>query len=395
MSISALKEKIRARLEDPTFPEIVSWKRDNPGSRVIGYFPVYMPVELIHAAHMLPVMVSGAMGRVNLDEADGALQSFVCSVGRSTLELKLDGNLDNLDGMVFPSTCEISRGLSGVWDRRGPHKPFIYLHYPQNVDSAASMTYLLAELNRLKKMLEEIGGREITAGDINEAIEVYNKRSLLFSKLDDFRVRHPDRFLASEFYVLRLAGMAASCEEHILILEEALKELETTPSRFNPKFRVAMVGAFCERPPITMLETIEEQGIAVVYDDFLLGQRWFRDLLPITDDPMRALADFYLHHSVSNSLLYRPGSTPCAEIINRARERGAEGVFIVSAKSCNPAHHDNTCIARTCERSGIPYIKFEFEEDQRVFESIRMGIEALLEARERLPYAGTEHMDAR
>jgi len=390
MPISALKEKIRARLEDPTFPEIVSWKKDNPGRKAIGYFPVYVPVELISAAGMLPVMVSGAMGTINLDEADGALQSFVCSVGRSTLELKLDGNLDNLDGMIFPSTCEISRGLSGVWHRRGSGEPCIYLHYPQNLNTPAAKNYMLGELNRLKDMLEQIGGREITNSDINSAFELYNRRSVLFHELDKFRSDHPDRLSISEFYVLRLAGMSASCEEHIKILEEVLGELETAPPRYKTNFRIAVVGAFCERPPIAMLETIEEQGIAIIYDDFLLGQRWFSDLLPITDDPMGALADFYLTKVINNSLVYQPGATPCEGLENILKERKADGIFLLSAKSCNPAHHDNACISKMCEKMGFPYLKFEFEEDQRVFESIRVVIEALLEARERLPYAGTE-----
>ena len=72
-------------------------------------------------------------------------------------------------------------------------------------------------------------------------------------------------------------------------------------------------------------------------------------------------------------------------------ERRAEGLLLVTAKSCNPAHHDSTCIAKMCEQNGIPYLSFEFEEDQRVFESIRVVLEALMEARRRLPYAGTEN----
>jgi len=228
MSIIPIIEEIRGRLDDPSFPDIARWKRENPDGKVIGYFPVYTPVEMVHAAGMLPVLVAGAGGRVRLDEADGCLQSFVCSIGRSTLELKLDGFLQSLDGMIFPSTCEISRGLSGVWSRHDPNLPVIYVNYPQNLSSSAALDYLISELNRLKGWIEEIAGQEIGSEAFYEAFDAYNRRSELLNRLDQFRLEHPEKLSASEFYVLRLAGMAISVEEHSDILDRALKALEDT-----------------------------------------------------------------------------------------------------------------------------------------------------------------------
>ena len=129
MPIAKLIESVKEKLDDPSFTEVGKWKKEHPGKAAIGYFPVYAPVEIIHAAGMLPVLVSGALGRIGLDEADGYLQAFVCSIGRSTLELKIDGYLDNLDVMVFPSICEISRSLYGIWKRRFPETKAFFINY--------------------------------------------------------------------------------------------------------------------------------------------------------------------------------------------------------------------------------------------------------------------------
>ena len=140
-----------------------------------------------------------------------------------------------------------------------------------------------------------------------------------------------------------------------------------------------------------MLETMEAEGLAIVADDMLLGQRWWKRPLPTTGDPIRSLADHYLEQAVSSSIVHRAGSEPCDSLIELIDERRIEGVVISSSKFCYSAHHDSTCIVRFCEERGLPFMNLEFEEEQRVFESIRVEVEALLEARERLPIAGTEN----
>jgi len=390
MSISGIIEKIRNKVDDPSFPALAEWKERNPEGFAIGYFPIYAPVEIIHAAGMLPVLVAGAMGRVKLDEADGYLQSFVCSVGRSTMELKLDGHLDNLDGMIFPSTCEISRGLSGVLRRHDPVKPIMYIHFPQNLESGYAKNYLLSELQRVRDALEEMSGRVIKDEAIFESFKAYNKRADLIGRLEEYRGQHPEQLSGSESYILRMAGMQVPVEEHSRILEEALTVLETSEKRHEVKMRMVLTGAFCERPPIDMMESIEKEGIAIIADDILLGQRWWHKPLRTEGNPMEILAEQYISETVYSSVVYRPSIAPCKSLLDTIRATEADGVIISSAKSCHPANYDNQCIKELCEHEGFPYIRLEYEEDQRVFESMRVQVEALIEARARLPFAGTE-----
>ncbi|HKS86336.1 MAG TPA: hypothetical protein VJR71_12725, partial [Pseudolabrys sp.] len=41
--------------EDLSFTSARDWKAAKPGRKVIGYMPIYVPREIIHAAGMLPL----------------------------------------------------------------------------------------------------------------------------------------------------------------------------------------------------------------------------------------------------------------------------------------------------------------------------------------------------
>ena len=86
-----------------------------PGRKAIGYMPVYVPRELIHAAGMLPVGILGGGDQLEVIQGDAYYQSYICRIPRSTIELGLTGRLDCLDGMLFPSICDVIRNLSGMW----------------------------------------------------------------------------------------------------------------------------------------------------------------------------------------------------------------------------------------------------------------------------------------
>jgi benzoyl-CoA reductase subunit C len=393
MPISALTEILKAGADDPTFPEIAIWKNSHPGGKAVGCLPIYTPTEMIHAAGMLPVHLSGAMGRLKLNNADAYLQNFVCSVARSTLELYLDGFLENIDAVIFPSICEVLRGISGVWKRIDPDKPIIYLNLPQNFNSASASNYMVSELGRLKTELETISNSVITDDALFKSFELFNKRAELLNKLDLYRSDYPEKFKASEFYIIRLAGRAIPVEEHIELLKEALSAAEETKPRKKPIARIVMFGAFCERPPVAMIEAMEEEKISLVYDDLFPGMHWYKDPLPLAGDPLKILADHYLKSNVHTPAVNRPESSIGDAILNIVRERNADGLLLATAKSCHPMLHDLHDIFAACEKQGIPYVKIEFEEDQQVFESIIVQIEAIIEARERMPFAGTDRKE--
>ena len=395
MSTPEIVEELKKRLKDP-FSKVAGWKLGSPGRKVVGCYPVYTPVELVHAAGMLPVLVAGSGGIPGIRQSEKHLQAFVCAIGRSTTELLDRGMLDVLDAMLFPSVCEISRSLNGVMSRLAGEKPFVYVQFPQNLDSAHSLDFLVCELNRVREILERLGGKPIPDDAIRASFAVYNKRAELLKALDHARMEQSPRISASRYYALRLAGMAIPPEEHIELLSRAVDALGKDDTIPSARLRMTLVGAFCERPPISIIEKFEQFGVSIVGDDMLLGQRWWTGPLPLEGDPILALAKHYLENSIETSVVHRADPKAIySRVLREAHQREADGVIVASAKFCHPALSDIACIVKACEERSVPYIRLEFTEDMTVFAPVLLQLEALLEARTNLPFAGTENGEGR
>src|SRR3989338_3320808 len=111
--------------QDMEFPEVQNWLAKQPGRKAIGCFPIYCPVELIHAAGMLPVGVIGGGNQIEIAHADSRFQSFVCSIVKSTLELGLTKRIEFLDGMLFHSIFDPAPKPASVFARNFPR---LYVH---------------------------------------------------------------------------------------------------------------------------------------------------------------------------------------------------------------------------------------------------------------------------
>ena len=56
---AAIINRCRELFDDLEFSGVQAWKAAEKGRKVIGYMPVYVPREIIHAAGMLPVGILG------------------------------------------------------------------------------------------------------------------------------------------------------------------------------------------------------------------------------------------------------------------------------------------------------------------------------------------------
>jgi len=114
-AVAKIIERCQALYEDLDFEGVKRWKAAAPGRKAVGYMPLYVPREIIHAAGMLPVGILGGGDQLEVIQGDAYYQSYICRIPRSTIELGLTGKLDCLDGMLFPSICDVIRSLSGRW----------------------------------------------------------------------------------------------------------------------------------------------------------------------------------------------------------------------------------------------------------------------------------------
>ncbi|MCL5287249.1 MAG: 2-hydroxyacyl-CoA dehydratase, partial [Acidobacteria bacterium] len=334
-----LAEQCRALALDVRFPAVQAWK-ERTGGKAVGCFPVYTPQELIAAAGALPVTLYGGRGQIDIDHADSRIQSFVCSIARSTLELGLAGHLKWLDGFVATSICDVARNLSGVWKHNFNQGFTFYMHFPQNVDSDAARTYYRGELQRLCDALAEKTGRAVTQESLRAAIQQFNRHRKLLDELGTRRAAHPEKWPSSEMYAIAAAGNVMSREDHSALLERALLLGETRARPQRDAVRVLLRGGFCEQPPLELLEVLEDAGCAVVDDDLQVGGRFFLEPVAEDGDPLDALVEAYLHRTALTPVNNPGKRSRNDDLLERCKKKGIQGVIFASPKFCEPALYE-------------------------------------------------------
>ncbi len=61
-----------ALFEGLSFSSAREWRRRNPAGKVVGYMPIYVPRELIHAAGMRPLRIVGGGDQLEVIHDDAA-----------------------------------------------------------------------------------------------------------------------------------------------------------------------------------------------------------------------------------------------------------------------------------------------------------------------------------
>jgi benzoyl-CoA reductase subunit C len=413
--LDALLARVRELYDDIDLGAVHDWKK-RTGGKAVGHMPIYVPRELIHAAGMLPVGVVGGGDRLEIIRGDAYFQSYICRIPRSTIELALSHRLDVLDGMLFPSICDVIRNLSGMWSMLFPNRYVHYVDVPQNFEASVGGAYWRRELETLRDDFARLAGREISDDALRNSISVYNENRAAIRALYEARSARPWIYPLSEVYLVLRAGNVLPPEEHTQLLRDYLDLAPRDPERREQdRSRVVLVGMFCEQPPHGLVLTIELAGCFVVDDDLLLGLRWLKDDValrpfsplagrrcreaadegrhsgkhaPLTrrlrrhplpasgareleDDPLGALVDAYLTQSVSTASRYEPDGHRGKWLVDSVARNRAEGVVFCAPSFCDPALLDQPMLVKALDARAIPHTEFKYSEDTGQFAVIR------------------------
>ena len=370
--VAAIVDRCQQLFDDLEFNAVKRWKAAAPGRKAIGYMPVYVPRELIHAAGMLPVGIMGGGDSLEVIQGDAYYQSYICRIPRSTIELGLTGRLDCLDGMLFPSICDVIRNLSGMWKMLFKDKYVRYIDVPQNYEDAIGGKFYQEEMQILRDDLARLAGREITDADLNASIAVYNENRAAIAELYRYRAAKPWQAPTSEVYLLLRAGMVLPVEEHTALVREYLAATDKEPRAKRDNARVVINGSFCEQPPLALIKSIEMSGCYVVDDDFCLVTRWLLDEVPADGDPLAELSKAFLHRSASTAAKYdATREEKGVFLMKQVKTRGAEGVIFAAPSFCDPALLERPMLQDVLAKHGIPHTAFKYAENTGQMAPIR------------------------
>jgi len=369
--VAQLVEEAETLYRDYDFASVHAWK-EQTGGLAIGFMPIYVPRELLHSQGCLPVGVMGGGDDLEIIRGDAYYQSYICHIPRSTIELGLTGRLDCLDGMLFPAICDVIRNLSGMWKFEFPDKLSRYLDVPQDFTPELGGAFYKAELLELAADLEARGAQPLEAESLRASIKLYNRLAGTIRDLYQLRRDEPWRVPTAELYCLQRAATILPVEESITRLEEyhalVLADEERTPM---DQARVVLAGSFCEQPPLGLIKTLERSGCYIVDDDFVQVHRWLTRDVATDGDPLDALVDAFLHHTMTSPTRYCGDASKGSELVERVEDAAAEGVLFCAPSFCDPALLDQPMAVTAVEEAGIPWTAFKYAENNGQFQVIR------------------------
>jgi benzoyl-CoA reductase subunit C len=365
-------ERCQTLFEDLDLNIVKQWKAAVPGRKAIGYMPVYVPRELVHAAGMLSVGILGGGDQIEVIQGDAYYQSYICRIPRSTIELALTGRLDCLDGMLFPSICDVIRNLSGMWQILFKDKYVRYFDVPQNYVDAIGGTFYVHELEVLRDDLGKLRGAPITDDELNASIRVYNENRRAVQDLYAYRAKKPWQAPTSEVYLVLRAGMVLPPEEHTQLVRDYIAAADALPRPKRDNARVVLNGSFCEQPPLGLIKSIEMAGCYIVDDDFMLVTRWLLDDVPASGNPLEELSKAFLHRSATTAAKYDTNREDKGVfLLKQIKTSGAEGVIFAAPSFCDPALLERPMLQDVLSKHNVPHTAFKYSENTGQMAPIR------------------------
>ncbi|HRH65799.1 MAG TPA: benzoyl-CoA reductase subunit C [Bacteroidia bacterium] len=357
---------------DLHFNEAKKWKQGADNRLLVGYLPIYIPREIIHASNALPVGIMGVGDRKQIIKGDAYYQSYICHLPRGIIEMALDDNLNDFDGFLFPAICDCVRNLSGMFKIVRKGKFTRYFDYPQNFDKLIGGVFYRELLETVMDDMYKLNGVKATTEQLNRSISLYNLNRQLIEKIYAVRQEFPWRISALDVYHVLRAGLVIPVERHNEILMDVVNLIGVEMGEPMDNIKVVISGSFCEQPPVGLIKSIEMAGCYIVDDDFMLGSRWIvGDIDDTSDQPLQQLVNAFLTQSTFSSAIYDVDNPKGKRLVDLVQRRKADGVIFCAASFCDPALLDRPDLQKACDSAGINHINFQFHENTGQFKVIK------------------------
>jgi len=358
--------------------QVERWKEK--GGKVIGHYCTYVPVEIIHAAGMLPYRMR-ATGSTSSDLGDVYTYRTMCTFCRHSLDQAMRGEYQFLDGLVALYSCDHVRRLYDIW-KAGKVEPsappfyFYFLSMPMKAEEETKQ-WLAGGLDRFRRSLEEHFQVTITDDALRNSIKAFNEKRRLLRSLYELRQQETPPITGTEVLQVVIAGSAMPVEEYNDLLRQLLGELQGRNGIGEYRARLLVGGGELDDPEYIKL--IEDLGGLVVTDFLCYGTRDFWDLVDEDRDPIPALAERYLESVSCPRMIDHPRRQKF--MMDMARQFKVDGIIVQRMKFCDTWGGESAMMDWDIrkEESPTPYMVLEREYLMGPVGQMRTRVQAFLE----------------
>lgn len=361
------------------------WKQQN-GRKVIGVFPMNFPLELVHAAGALPVVVQESRSPITLGRS--LLFEFYCGYTRSIADQAATGEFAVFDGFFLVDHCVALLGAADAMRFQLPDVPVILGQYMASMDEDSTAPENTKQLLLLRARLEELCETAITDEAIGRSIRLFNHNRQMQRRVYELRRTGRTSLTSSQMQAIVKSSMVMDIAEHSALLEVLVPLLEDGLSKAPARVKLHLSGHFCHAPRPELLDMIEGCGAVVVDDDLYTGFRFISTDVPEHADPVAGLIQWYFDRNNTVPCSTRAQKDVDWEVyLTQALERsGADAIVILMAKFCEPHMLYFPELRKEFNRLSIPYLLIETEHEGLALEMLRTRVEALIERVRRTPH---------
>ncbi len=347
------------------------WKEKTKG-KVVGFCLPDAPEEIILASGALPLALLGK--GIAFSRADAHFQSFACSYSRSLLELIERGELDFLDAIIIPHTCDAMRAFDLVVKSMDRFEMTESYRLPRLRENPCAEKYFREELDRLRNKLAELTGHYPDSEEIRQACGTLNKLKSLFGQLK--KELKDQRISAGEFFSALRASLVGDRQEMVSLIEQFLLEIKNrTPKEQG--FKIILAGKVAEPPEI--IDEIERAGFVVVDDLLALGSRWIESKVDTNIEPISALIKAQFEKLPFAGLVENREKSRAQWIIEAVRNSGAHAVIYLLQRFCEPYELEVVGIEEELKQAQIPFLRLETDYQTSSLPPLRTRLDAFYE----------------
>lgn len=344
------------------------------GKKPVGCFYIYTPEELVYAAGMLPVGMWGGPAAGTL--SDRYLQVFCCSIMKANTEQALLGQYDILSAVIITSFCDTLKCIIENWKTALPQLTIIPMIYPQNRKIQPGKVFMREELERVKKELERVAGKEIMEADLEKSVDLYDEYRSAMQEFTEIVQKQPTLFNAKTRHLIIKAAYFMDKKIYTEKIRKLTHEINRLPEEKTAAKRVILTGLIAE--PAGMLDIMTENRIYVAADDLAQESRQFRTIAPKEGDALQRMTERIAMQD-GCAFLFDEGKSRGARIVDMVRKYGADAVIYCQLKFCDPEEFDYPIIKKELEAAGIPALYLEIEQQMDSLEQLRTRIQSFSE----------------
>jgi benzoyl-CoA reductase/2-hydroxyglutaryl-CoA dehydratase subunit BcrC/BadD/HgdB len=360
------------------------------GKKVIGYFCLFAPTELILAADAIPVRVnSGWYDTSKL--GDRIVPVEVCPMVRSTIGAKMIGlspYLELSDALISVLTCD---GMTKLGEILSDYKPVWAMTLPRVKDSTQSLRLWNEEIKAVKGQIEALTGNKIKGKQLKSAIERTQKATKVFRRLQELRKGAPvimgrDAMLVNQSYMWDdidrwTEKTEALCDE----LEERVRQKNWACPPDTP--RVMVTGTPMIWPDNWKLPTLIEEGNprgVLIADELCSSERILYDPVGVDEwskgDMLTAISQRYLMASTCPCFTSKDGNEDRINwLLNKIKEWNINGVIYYVHRGCMLYAMEYTRVKKVLDHINIPVYYLDTEYTREDVGQMKTRVEAFLE----------------